>query len=234
MKTLHLCMLLMLLFAAAYGQNKVPYDYPVKPGTAAWNSLPSTAARVQACQIPADVLSSLGTEALGITCLNFPFIGELLAAQDLQSGFNALQKHFNGFRELLSRKDAGKALLDLYTRMNTTALNRNAPLTEQGAFTLRFSYLELLLAQNAVIATLDEGNTQLLRKEAVKKYEEKQSRTDAFGSIGLNTSAWVMGKLLQKAQLRKTENAALDHFLNTGTFSSPALLNEIYTSSKQL
>lgn len=234
MKTLRLCTLLMLLYAAASGQNNTPYNYPVKPGTPAWNSLPSTEARVQACQVPADVLKSLSTEALAITCLNFPFIGELLAAQDLQSGFNALQKHFNGFRELLGRKDAGAALLGLYKRMNAAALNRNAVLTEQGAFTLRFSYLELLLAQNTVIATLDAANTRLLREEAVKKYEEKQTRKDAFGAIGLNTSAWVLGKLLQKDQLQKTDDAALSRFLNTGTFSNPELLQSIYTSSKQL
>jgi hypothetical protein len=234
MKTLRLCTLLMLLYAAASGQSNTPYSYPVKPGTPAWNNLPSTEARVQASQIPADVLKNLSTEALGITCLNYPFMLDVFATQDLQAGFNGLQKSFNGFRELLARKDAGTALLGIYSKMNPNSLNKNWAPTEKGNFTLRFIYVELLLAQNAVIATLDASNTQLLRKEALKKYEDKQLWAESTGGISLNTSAWILGKLLQKDNVQKTNDTALTRFLNTGTFSNPALLNEIYTSSKQL
>lgn len=44
-----------------------PYDFPVKPGSEAWQQLQTGKEMMEVCQIPETVLKSLTTEALAIT-----------------------------------------------------------------------------------------------------------------------------------------------------------------------
>ena len=174
-----------------------PYSYPIKPGSAEWKKFKSGDEMAIACNIPDLVLKNLNTRALVTTCLDYPLFNEVLAANNLQAGFSSLVGVFNGFRELLNRKDAGKELLMAYQTLNPQNLPLLQNLVERGDFTFKFTYIELLLSQTQITYNLSGEEKRLLRQEALKKFEQKKVLINDFGAFGLNTSAWVLGKLLQ-------------------------------------
>lgn len=157
----------------------------------------------------------------------------------MQTGFSALLNNFNGFRDLIIRKDAGKELLLTYQKYNIKDLSPNAKLEEKGAFTFKFTYIELLLSQSQILSNLNINEKHLLRQEALKKFEQKKDLISAFGIFGLNNSAWTLGKLLQaegkEGVLSSTiSKEGLNTFLSTGSFSNEQIVNAIYNVSKSL
>lgn len=119
--------------------NNTPYDYPIKPGTVEWKNFKSGDEMAAACNIPDTVLNNLNTRALVVTCLNYPLFNEILSANNLQAGFSALTDGFNGFKELLNRKDAGKELLLTYQSLNPKNLTLLSTLEEKGEFTFKYT-----------------------------------------------------------------------------------------------
>lgn len=215
------------------------YDYPVKPGTEEWKKLKSGNEMADACNISGSVLQNLSTRALVSTCLNYPLFNEVLSANNLQAGFSALLNNFNGFNELINRRDAAKELLLAYQKLNVRDLSPDWSLEEKGSFTFKYTYIELLLSQTQILSKLNNQEKQLLRQEAVKKFEQKKDLINDFGVFGLNNSAWTLGKLLQLEEkqnllLNKVSKEDLNTFLSTGTFSNDQIINNIYTVSKSL
>jgi hypothetical protein len=84
-----------------------PYEYPVKPGTDAWRALTQTLdAKIEASQIPEDILHALTTRALVETVLDYPLLGNMWAFDSLKTGFDSVLSYFNGLQELVNREDA--------------------------------------------------------------------------------------------------------------------------------
>lgn len=240
MKNFFLTFIFFIAISSAYAQtNNNPYHFPIKPGTEEWKKLKSGDEMASVCNIPETILKNLTTQALVNTCLNYPLFSEILSANDLQAGFSALQNNFNGFRELINRKDAGKELLLTYQKLNTANLSLIRSLEERGAFTFKFTYIELLLSQAQILSNLDTGEKHLLRQEALRKFEQKKNLISSFGTFGLNNSVWTLGKLLQvegKQDLLSKEISKedLNTFLSTGSFSTEQIVNAIYNVSKSL
>ena len=55
------------------------YNFPVKPGTEAWNKLETETERLSALQIPENILKSMSTQDLIITCMNSLVSGEKIS-----------------------------------------------------------------------------------------------------------------------------------------------------------
>lgn len=137
-------------------KNNTPYDFPVKPGTTDWATLKSTKEIYEATQIPTEILKNMTTEALVKTCLNYPNLLLMYAYNDFQKGFTELKNNFNGFQELMLRKDAGTELIKIYKQMNPMDLNKNWTSEQQGAFVIRFNYIEVIISQYLILNSLSE------------------------------------------------------------------------------
>ena len=81
---------------------KDKYEFPIKPGTPEWGKIKTITERVKALQIPDAVLSSISTDGLLETCLEFPFLVDIFFYDNYQRGFEELKAEFNGFREFLN------------------------------------------------------------------------------------------------------------------------------------
>ncbi|QNP54519.1 hypothetical protein H9L05_22680 (plasmid) [Hymenobacter qilianensis] len=79
------------------------YVFPIVPGTPAWATFQTGAEMVAACQLPAATLPRISTAGLVATCLTYPLLGNMLAANSLQRGTRAQLANFNGFGELQQR-----------------------------------------------------------------------------------------------------------------------------------
>ncbi|MCG6187625.1 hypothetical protein [Maribellus maritimus] len=91
--------------------EEVTWNYPVHPGTEEWNTLNSFSERLNAFNIPGDILTEMTTENLVETCLAYPWWILITSRDNNQAGYDYLKSVFNGFRELENRKDAGKEFL---------------------------------------------------------------------------------------------------------------------------
>lgn len=83
-----------------------PYEYPIKPGTNEWINFKTHAEKVEACQIPQEILCKMSTEALVETILNYPLLIDMFAWNTFEDGYFMLSKTFNGIKELEYRNDS--------------------------------------------------------------------------------------------------------------------------------
>ncbi len=169
-----------------------PYDFPVKPGTEKWSKLTSSTEMDEVCVIPENILSTLSTKALLITCLNYPRIVDFYLGSDLQTGFNFYSKHFNGLTELLKRSDLNKILLQVYLDLDLPTAkisnyNPSLSLTQIGI-------LELIIAQDSIIGSYDKSDKQIVLSEAVKKLEQRRNKAESL--FRQRTSALILSRYL--------------------------------------
>ncbi|MDR1370255.1 MAG: hypothetical protein LBJ72_09060 [Dysgonamonadaceae bacterium] len=215
--------------------NKVVWDYPVKPGMEEWNRLKTMEYVYKACQIPDKVLQQMNTEELVKVCLNYPILSVLLLFNSFQIGYENFYANFNGIRELMSRKDAGEYLLKMYTNMSLDEYNPLWTLENRGAFSARYLYLEIILAQPDVIHSFDENTRKAFLMETEKKFAEKMAREDIFGGASLEVNGWIMARALQAAnKLPEATRQRMTLYLETGTLEDKSLLEDIYQLTKKI
>lgn len=83
-----------------------PYEYPVVPGTDEWKTFTTHEQMIQACQIPESILKRMTTEALLLTVMDFPLLGDTLLFDNEDAGYKALKENCNALIEFLERDDA--------------------------------------------------------------------------------------------------------------------------------
>lgn len=200
---LALVILTTLMPAIAYAQSgnttiTNAYDYPIKPGTEQWKSFTTHDQMLKACQIPTTALSKMSTTALVDTVLNYPLLGDMMAYDDIQEGFNAVATRFNGLSALLQRNDAGTALLAKYKEMNPlTVLNSNLTDLQKGAYSANLIYIETILAQGSIQSKLTEAQRQDLITEAATKLQALQTLPEIYGGISRETTTSVIAQATQ-------------------------------------
>ncbi len=214
------------------------YDYPVKPGTQAWKDLPSHDEMLRVCQVPEDILLKMSTAGLVETVLNYPLFADAWVYNDPQSGFNAISSRFNGIPELIDRDDGGTAVLERYRILNPAAIENDWTSLQKGQFSWSIADVEMLLAQNDTIARLKAPERNDLMAEALVKYEAKQQRSDIYSKVGLEHTAWVLGRALQQADYapfaqKIQDDEMLRMFVDKGSFSDAAMMDEIVAMARQ-
>lgn len=213
------------------------YEYPIKPGSREWLALGSHDEMLKVCQIPEEILSKMSTDALVETVLKYPLYGDMLAYLNLQEGFNSVSANFNGISTLMNRNDSGTALLKKYHSMNPEALDKRWGLEEQGQYDASFTYIEMLLAQDVILSKLTSSEQQDLLAAALAKGRAKQKHIEVYGHFGLERTALLLGRTLQKKNFvafnQKIEaDTTLQLFLNDAVTLPDALLNDIFTQTE--
>src|SRR5512136_1234487 len=167
------------------------YDYPIKPGTDEWKAFGSHAEMLKACQIPEELLHRMSTAALVETVLNYPLLGDWWAYDTPEIGIKAVREQFNGLSELLSRKDAGVALIASYQTVDPATIDIDSPVAEWGEYYLRIISIELLLSQDSVISNLSVTDLQRLISQARIVYESKLLCPELFGGVCLQFTSTI-------------------------------------------
>ena len=231
----------MLLVTTSIGKAQTintPYNYPIRPGMAEWKKFHTAEDRYAACQLPTEVLSSLTSEALAITCLNFPLFLEVNMANNIQDGFTTVHNHFNGLQELLNRNDAGKSLMLIYERKNVKDLE-GLDEKHKGDFSFDLTYIELVIAQDKIINNLSKEDKDHLSKIAIRQFIDKQRHADIFGTFGLTTTALVLAKLIKAAGQESILSETISPeefklFLSTTQYRDENLLKYIFDASRKI
>ncbi|MCD7975625.1 MAG: hypothetical protein LUG51_00155 [Tannerellaceae bacterium] len=98
------------------------YNYPVYPGMKAWESLETENEKFQVCQIPFSILESMSTQAVIQAIWEYPFFTDIAEeGGNFQASFDRIIKQTNSYKELETRRDGGKYLLERYQKMQRLA-----------------------------------------------------------------------------------------------------------------
>ena len=180
----------------AQKEKKVIWDYPLKPGMKEWQQFKSNEDMFQACQIPDSILKQLDTESLVDVCLNYPAPPIFLLYNNSQQAFMGFYSNFNGIQELFKKEDAGKYLLKKYAMMSFSEFDTFWQSHQQGRFVRQYNFVEAILSQPQVAASLDAQGRKALLQEAIRKIDEKLPNTNLFGYHSIEINLWVIGRLL--------------------------------------
>ncbi len=184
------------------------WDFPTKPGTPEWGLLHNQRTKVQACQVPEDILRTIPSEDLIIIYFKYPLLFNVLSFSTFQKGIDDLKRNFNGFSEICSRPDIPSMLLDRYGNMSPAKFDPNWTSLRKGSFAFSIISLELLLSQNEILQNLTYTEKKYLLMNAMMKLDEKSGCIQIHDYIGLKSTCYLMVVLLQE-------------FNKTSQFASP-------------
>jgi|GEM_PF-554562 len=168
------------------------YQYEVTPDNdrELWRSFESFAQMNAVSQIDPAVLLGLSTSELLEAVLGYNFFSNYAAYNSPQEGMDAVIADFNGLEELLSRPDVGQVLLDFYSTVDLEHV-----LDSDHSGSLRFTFLELLIAQEQVLLNLGAtGRVELV--EAVAQQREAKLALGDQG-FGLDEGLLITARVIQ-------------------------------------
>lgn len=219
-------------------QNKVIWDFPVKPGTNKWVELKTYEEKLDAYNIPDTLLSILSTEELVKSCLNYPEFRLIMTRNSFQMGYDYLKSIFNGFDELEKRNDAGILLLHEYQKFTPSNIqNYDTPL-KKGGFSSKMRYLELMLAQKPILLKLDTKSKKELLERCILNYEKIKKLPEYYTTYNLLTPTLILGRILevdnyQEYIAQKDIDRNLQKFVDSSMLFDYSSLSDIIDISKE-
>ncbi|MDR1723151.1 MAG: hypothetical protein LBR84_04330 [Tannerella sp.] len=190
------------------------YDYKIVPGTAEWSSLKTGEEMVEACQVPTSLLTSMSTQALVQALWEYPLYLDVLHRYEYQFDFDSFAADNNAYKELITRKDAGKAVLDRLYYVQY-------PVEDE--LVSRYKFLELTLAQTKLLSTLTEKETKVLIEKVLQDDKLQFSDKSKSGYVLRPVSWLLIGRTLINAEYQPfmqevSNDKLLDSYLNDKNF----------------
>ena len=141
--------------------------------------------RLDACQVPMSIASSLTTEALIATCVKHPLSGMYLIYEDEFEIVRILSGQNNAFRELMNRSDGPGKLVDYY------ASNPDISLCQR-------HFLELLLGSGLFPSVFNEPLSSKLRMAAASQLSYRRMMPDRYSVESRKTAELLIRELDNK------------------------------------
>lgn len=148
-----------------------------------WKNM-SVAERVDASEIPSDLIQKLSTDEIIMYNMNYNFICDMYLSNNMQIGFEQLREQYNGIDTILSRSDSSKRLIQLYKSIDLNELYKNDRYSS-----MRMNYIEMLLAQDEILTSLTEDEAHELViacfAKAIQMYNMESGR------FGISTTLYL-------------------------------------------
>lgn len=239
MKRYLICIYLVVAFGPfsntmAFSQRiDKPYEFPIRPGTEQWKKLTNSAQMDSVCIIPSTTIGQMTTEALLLTCLNYPRLIDVFLADNIQNGFSFYSKHFSGLDSLLNRKNLGNILLYSYDNLD---INKKMLSNYEGALSLfQIAFLELLTSQDEIIISFSKEEKYALLQDAINTLEKRiQMNESPFEQI--STTLLIMRILCSEMIIIEDSisNERYKHFNRTGLLPDISMIEKILNKAKQV
>ena len=208
--------LLALISADICAQNKQAWDYPIKPGSKQWIAYSSYKERLEACQIPEKILKDMTTEELVAICKNYPFSRNIFAYSSIQEGFEKVCEEFNGYKELLQRKDNVKWLTEAFKSDIKKANNLllSSDMEEIGHCCVDMSITEILLSSEHIYENADLNQLKELASLSYEMMRKKEKNTRLYGLMSVSTITNLFMKTISKLSPQKAQSIRLTTTVN--------------------
>lgn len=212
---------ILLVPTLLFAQEELSWDYPAKPGKVEWNNLKTESERLNAMQVPSDVLSNMETEELVITCMNYPAALFYGAYSNDYVGIRKIINQFNGLQELFKREDALKYLTKVYKNSGTNGLKQKDSRINEDYWSLKFRFIELLLIQDTLISSSPNEEVQNLLAASVEKANLKADNPSSYSKFDELVSSYIIAKSLSKLKINEfTSNEGYMDFALKGKLNS--------------
>ena len=197
--------LLIFLSFITYAQEK--WDYPIKPRTEEWKNLENHQKRLEVCQIPESVLQNISTNDLMILCLQYPFLSNVLAFNNMNAGLDMLFINFNGIREFSKRENVLNSLREQYL-LEISAfpeILKGGVDLDIGYAVIRISTLEVLLSCKDFHNGVSKENQKKILESLLFGYREKIKYSKYFRGTGFTTNLFARANVIIKIDPALTE-----------------------------
>jgi hypothetical protein len=171
------------------------YMFPVRPGTLEWGQLTSGQEKIDALQLPNNVLKNISTYGLVETCFDYPLLSSMMAFDTIQYGLERQILNFNGFHELVNRTDAARIMLSRYKQINPECIPQGGEIIA-GDYSLSFVYNGMVQSQFIFIEYLTSIERRELIAKAVSNYNQMKLIGDPYGIINLKIEALQMSRAM--------------------------------------
>ena len=198
---------LLLLSFTVHSQERILWDFPIKPETEEWKKLESNKAKVEACQIPEHVLRDISTSDLMTLCLQYPLLYDVFAFNNINSGLRKLFSDFNGIRELSKRESAINNLIEQYlaeVRSFPEYLNKGSNF-DIGYSVARISILEVLLSYSDFHNSIPKESQKRILENLLFGYREKIKYPEYFQGNGFATNLFSRAHIIIKIDTALSE-----------------------------
>jgi hypothetical protein len=216
-----------------------PYDFPLKPGMPEWKTLETHAEMLNVLQIPQDILTKMTTRSLLEICLNYPLFSDIILHDTPKTGIKEVINNFNGFAELLKRKDAYTYLNEKFLSFDPLAIDEKWSDVEKGVYTFKLMKIELLLAQDVILESTSYESKVSLLKEALLKYEKMLTQKEYYDIFHYEQTFFLMGKILLRSGNSDLSSSIVNskeifNFLETGKLANYDIINEILSIANRV
>lgn len=182
-----------------------------------WNMLDTHKQKVAACEIPDSILPTISTEELVDICMKYPLILDVYAFDSPLEGIKHIVSQFNGFVELMKRKDNCICMLKYLqeNQMKEISVHSFTEI-EIGRFLLIYSLGEYLLSLEDVMKNATSDIKKEIATLAQKNLDTKENGNDyALNDLASSTFLWASALSIDK-KLSRTSNEVLETFLKNG------------------
>lgn len=215
------------------------WEFPIKPGTPEWRKLNTQSLKVQACQIPNDLLCNITTEKLVKLYLDYPLLINITAFSTFHAGIENLRNNFNGINELLSRNGSSELILEEYIKSNPNNIMNEWTEFQKGQFAFRIISLELILAQKEVLDKLSNQSILELLNISTERYYVKKESISVYENQSLKSCVYLIANLLLKLKFDQSltvprEMEDLISFANSNSVCNDELMSKILLMAKEL
>lgn len=196
--------------------QETDWDYPIRPGSEEWATLPTTADRVKAIQVPEDILPKLSDKQLLELILEYPFFHSYTLSDNPFDGFQRTMVTLNAYEVLKSRPESLDLIFDYYNRMDFSQINQLKESAEVGRFALRVSAIELMITDFSLKKNLSLEESDNLLEVLSRKYAEKSVNETELLGLGKLTTAFLAANVMNgQAELKNRidEKEELGRFL---------------------
>jgi hypothetical protein len=229
--------LLFIIPVISFAQEKLTWNFPLKPGTEEWKYLKTNQEKFEALQIPTDIVTNLTTKELVKLCLNFPAFGFYTAYNSSQTGFIILAGKFNGLRELSKREDALMELIEIYIMSGENGFDSSIKEINSEYWPIKLGWIELILSQKKFLEQGTDEDKRKLMRICLDKYNMKIA-SQKFSTAGAESTLFLMARILDvvnnKAYNEKCLNSPeIKEFANTSVLKNKVVSSEILNLSLQ-
>ncbi|MDO4511636.1 MAG: hypothetical protein Q4B68_07470 [Bacteroidales bacterium] len=175
------------------------------------------------CQLPESKLQELSTQELVELCAQHPLSPVCNAYENPMIGAKVVMSSFNGFKELVKRKDAAEKVLDFYEGLDFSAsVKYPYPITIPGLngklySSSHISFIELLIASNEIADLYKSGNVERMKSISSTKFLQKIRAIKIFGKTSISPTLMVQSQIAIKTHsLSKDDEAKIANFINHG------------------
>lgn len=213
------------------------YSFPLKPGDTEWDFSRYTVAEIkEKLQLPDVLLRSMMTYDLIETCLDYPYYMDFFFSDEMQYGVEFERMEFNGLDELLKREGLAKAMLKKYEiKMQTAEVMKTQEPLVIGAYSNRFLFFKMLLAQDEVLNQMNHTQLRQLIKLSMKADEMVARLPDLYGTIHYLPTRFLYSRIIVREggfnYSNDEEKSKLAYFAQTCT-TNPDII-AIFTPDMQ-